>query len=176
MIDNKTIDEGLEFYQIDKHYKDRCYQCAEEINKNNEYQKAFDKIYKIVYDCNSSEIRKFWSIKSIEELFANNINLFVTNLMIVLGYKFHKNNINQYQLDEEQIRIHKQRVKECFENDLNNRGYKGIRISQMLWAIYLMRVKIIEVGRLQYEYFSTNENNESIIKIHIPRGEKLDVF
>lgn len=42
----------------------------------------------------------------------------------------------------------------------------------MLWAIYFIRVRLIEVGRLQYEYFE--DEGESFIKIHIPSGEKLD--
>lgn len=94
--------------------------------------------------------------------------------MILLGYEFHLHNIKRYNLDEAQIRIHKKRVKECFENDLINRGYKGVRISQMLWATYFIRLRIIEVGRLQYEYF-INDDNKQVIKIHIPRGKKLDI-
>lgn len=49
--------------------------------------------------------------------------------MIVVNYKNHKDNIEKYVLPEEQINIHKFRVKECFENDLVNRHYDGIRIS-----------------------------------------------
>lgn len=45
----------------------------------------------------------------------------------------------------------------------------------MLWAVYFIRVRIIEIGRLQYEYEST-EKNISIIKIHIPKGKKLDLI
>ena len=43
----------------------------------------------------------------------------------------------------------------------------------MLWAFYFVRVRIIEIGRLQYELLETNKDN-SIIKIHIPSGSKLD--
>jgi hypothetical protein len=119
-------------------------------------------------------MKELWNIKDINELFGNDINPFVTNLMIVLGYEFHKDNIERYKFDVDQVNIHKKRVRECFENDLINRGYEGIRISQMLWAIYFIRVRIIEIGRLQFEYV-INDNSKTIIKIHIPKGNKLDI-
>ena len=37
---------------------------------------------------------------------------------------------------------------------------------------YFIRARIVEIGRLQYEYENT-ENNISTIKIHIPKGSKL---
>lgn len=168
MIDKIAIDEAFKFYNIDEKYKEKCYKCTEEININDNYKKSFNKVYEILYYSDFSEIKELWNIKDINKLFADNINLFITNLMIVLGYEFHKNNMSKYNFDEEQVNIHKKRVKECFESDLINRGYKGIRISQMLWAIYFIRVRIIEVGRLQYELYKNN------IKIHIPGETKLD--
>ncbi len=41
----------------------------------------------------------------------------------------------------------------------------------MLWAVYFIRVRIIEVDILQYEY-SITDDNKQVIKIHIPRGNK----
>lgn len=74
--------------------------------------------------------------------------------------------------------IHKKRVKECLTRDIYERKYEGIRISQMLWGTYFVNVKLIEVGRLQYEYCKRNpitKQEELCIKIHIPSGEKLDI-
>lgn len=174
MINKMDIDKAFEFYNIDNLYKRKCYKCAEEINKNEYYTKALERVYEVLYCNDFSTIKELWNIKDINKLFAKNINPFVTNLMIILGYKFHKNNMNRYRFDFNQINIHKIRVKECFENDLIIRGYEGVRISQMLWAIYFIRGKLIEIGRLQYEYF-IDERNMVIIKIHIPKGSKLDI-
>lgn len=174
MIVYKNIDEALKFYDIDNKYKKICYKCVEEINNSDVYTKAFDKVYKKLYHDDFSDIKELWNIKDVNELFVNNINPFITNVMILLGYELHLHNIKRYNLDEAQISIHKKRVKECFGNDLINRGYEGVRISQMLWATYFIRLRIIEVGRLQYEYF-INDDNKQVIKIHIPRGEKLDI-
>ena len=82
--------------------------------------------------------------------------------------------MKKYNFDTNQVQAHKKRVKECFESDLINRGYPSVRISQMLWAIYFIRIKIIEIGRLQYEYFSTIDNTD-IVKIHIPKNGKLNI-
>ena len=40
------------------------------------------------------------------------------------------------------VNNHKKRIKECFQNDLIYRKYNGVRISQMLWAVYFIRVRI----------------------------------
>lgn len=174
MIKKQDIDSGFSFYNINEKFKPKCYECAEEINKNQQYLNAFNKVYKLLNNNNFEEIKKIWNIKEIDELFCNNINHYVTNLMIIINYKNHKNNIKKYDLSDEQINIHKFRVKECFENDLINRNYDSIRISQMLWAIYFIRIRLIEIGRLQYEYENTI-NGLSQIKIHIPSGNRLDI-
>ena len=172
MFNKNRIDEALKFYN--KVYKNQCYKCVDEINKNEYYKKLFNNVYEKLYCSDFSEIKELWKIKDINELFGNNINSFVTNLMIILGYEIHKNNIIKYKLDINQINIHKKRIKECFENDLIYRKYNGVRISQMLWAVYFIRVRIIEVGRLQYQY-ECSENNVSIIKIHIPKDKNLNL-
>lgn len=174
MISKEIIDEAFKFYNIGSSYIEECYRCAEEINQNEYYKKNFKNVYETLYCSDFSRIKSLWEIKDINELFGNNVNPFVTNLMIILGYEFHKNNMNRYKLNISQMLIHKCRVKECFENDLIYRKYNGVRISQMLWAVYFVRIRIIEIGRLQYEYEDT-ENNISMVKIHIPKGRKLNL-
>lgn len=175
MIDVKDIDNAFKFYNIDEKYKNRCYECIKNISGNEEYEKAFNNVYKKLYCGDFKEIKELWNIKNIDELFISNIDLFCTNIIVLLGFEIHKNNMEKFKFDNNQIDIHKKRIKECFENDLENRKYKGIRISQMLWSIYFIRTRIIEVGRLQYEYVINNDNR-AIIKIHIPRGNKLDIL
>ena len=175
MISKKKIDEAFDFYNIDKSYKEKCYRCAIELNKNESYKKSFKNIYEVLYCNDFSRIKELWKIKYIDELFGNNVNPFVTNLMIIMGYETHKKKMIKYKLDEKQVEIHNLRVKECFENDLIYIKYNSVRISQMLWAVYFIRVRILEVGRLQYEYDGI-EKNIAVIKIHIPKGKKLDLI
>ena len=43
----------------------------------------------------------------------------------------------------------------------------------MLWSVYFVRTKLIEVKGLQYERF-LNDDNSISIKMHIPTGTKID--
>lgn len=172
MIDYKDIDAGLKYYDIDLMYKDRCYECVKNINSNSKYLNAFNKVLSILNSQEFINIKSLWKYKSVDELFYQGIDSFVTNIMIILNYKEHDKNIKEKNLDSNQIIIHKNRVKECFLKDLEERHYNSVRISQMLWAFYFIRLRIIEIGRLQYEYLETIDNI-STIKIHIPGGKKL---
>lgn len=170
MIDKNIIDEALNFYNIDLQYRDKCYDCVEEINTKEKLSLAFSNLYRKLYILEFIKIKDLWQYKDIDELFDDNINPFVTNIMILLGFNYHRENIQQYNLDVTQIDIHKKRVKECFESDLKIRKRNGIRISQMLWAVYFIRMRIIEIGSLQFEY-----DSNLVVKIHIPRNTNLNV-
>ncbi len=170
MIDKNVIDESLVFYNIDSQYREECYKCLEEVNGNEKFSEAFHKVYGILYEKDFSEIKPLWDIYNINELFIDNINPFVTNMMILLGCNYHQENMEKFNFNESQINIHKKRVKECFESDLIYRKYNGVRISQMLWAIYFIRTRIIEVGSLQFEY-----KNDLVVRIHIPKKTNLDI-
>lgn len=170
MIDRDIIDEALNFYNIDLQYRDKCYNCAEEINKKEKLSLSFSNLYKKLYIEEFTKIKDLWQYKDIDKLFDDNINPFVTNIMVLLGYNYHRKNMQQYNFDDTQINIHKKRVKECFESDLKVRKRDGIRLSQMLWAIYFIRTRIVEIGSLQFEY-----DSNSVVKIHIPKNTNLNI-
>ena len=172
MILLSDIDNAFEYYGLEDKYKTRCYECANSINSNRLFLNSFNKVYNFLNSADFLEIKELWKYKEVSKLFCNHIDPFVTNLIILLSYKTSNENINKYKLDQEQININKNRIKECFIKDLEERNYNSVRISEMLWAYYFARVKIIEVGRLQYEVLETNAD-DSIIKIHIPGGCKL---
>lgn len=170
MINKKIIDEALNFYGIDNKYKVKCYKTLDIIKNNEEFSKAYERVSKILFEDDFLKLKELWNIKDINRLFCNKISPFITNLIILSGYEIHKKNIEEYKLNNSQIKIHKMRIKECFESDLINRKYEGVRISQMLWATYFIRIKLIEVGSLQFGY----ESN-SIIKIHIPKNTNFNI-
>ena len=171
MIDKDIIDEALNFYNIDLQYRDKCYNCIEEINKKEKLSLEFSNLYNKLYIEDFIKIKDLWQCNGIDELFDDNVNPFITNIMVLLGYNYHRKNMQQYNFDAIQIKIHKKRVKECFESDLKLRKKDGIRISQMLWAIYFIRARIVEIGSLQFEYES-----DSVVKIHIPKNTDLNVL
>ena len=172
IINRNEIDKGFEYYNLNSKYKNRCYECLKVISENEEYLFSFENVFEQLNYGDFKNIRKYWDVKNVNQFFGTNIDPFATNLLIVLSYKNHEKNMQNNKLDSTQVLIHKKRIKECFENDLEKRRYESVRVSQMLWAIYFIRVKIIEIGRLQYEYFKEDDNE--LIKIHIPSGDKLD--
>lgn len=162
-----TIDdirEALDFYDIaDKKYYDRCVKCVDYLNDND----LMLQFYSILSPLYTDDLSDMWKIKNINQVFKCD-DLWVTNIILLMGFKLHLLNMKRYKFDEDQIRIHKMRVKECLTNDIKMRKLDGIRFSQMLWGLYFVRIKLIEVGRLQY---GLSEEN---IKIHIYGGSKLD--
>lgn len=178
LITKTIIDKALEFYSItDNEYKMKCYKCIDEIQQNSDYQETVKNVYNLLFADKNDNIRKLWSIKNKSELFGKISNHFITNVLLLAGYEVHKSNMKNYAFDEYQIEIHKKRVRETLLNDINIRKYEGIRISQMLWGAYFVNIKIIEIGRLQYEFIKFNPLKEDeykeCIKIHIPSGERL---
>lgn len=178
MIKEDEILRALEFYGvIDEDYKNRCLDVVRKINKDRVLCERIEKLLLTLYDRKNTSIIKLWKIKDVTELFGK-CDPFITSIMILMGYKVHIRNMNKYKLDENQIIIHKRRVKETLLNDILIRGYKSVRISQMLWASYFINLRIIEVGALQYEVVNNNpltNKDEICIKMHIPRKTALDI-
>ena len=158
------IREALKLYEIDDEtYYDRCVQCVDYLNKND----LILKFYMILAPLYNDDLSNMWKIKSISDLLECD-DLWVTNIILLMGYKLHLINMKKHLFDEEQTRIHKLRVRECLTNDIWKRKLDGIRFSQLLWGLYFVRIKVVEVGRLQYGLSNGN------IKIHIYGGSKLN--
>ena len=171
-INTIDIDLALDYYNIsDVDYKNKCYDCLNCIQKNTKLKNNFLSVYDTLYNNLSSISRPLWKNKTPEEIFGVNHPLFTTNLMLLIGYKIHKENMEIHNFTTDEINIHKLRIKQALTNDIYTRDSPQIRVSQMLWGIYIINMKIIEIGRLQYEYYKNEK--EEYIKIHIPSGEKL---
>lgn len=169
-MNKSVIDRALLFYDInDENYKNKCYKCLDSLNKNIKTLKKFYNIRNKIYNNKNRKIEKLWETKSKDKMFDKKVHPYITNLLLLSGYNIHKKNMKKFNLDIEQIKIHKLRVKECLTKDIIIRNYDGIRISQMLWGTYFINIKLIEVGILQYEKY------ENCIKIHIPSCGKLNI-
>ena len=122
MITKTIIYEALDFYNInDSEYREKCYKCIEELEENKEYQNKANEVYNTLFVEKNDKIRNLWKHKKISDLFGNINNPFITNVLLLSGYKAQKNNIKNYHLDEEQIKIHKVRVKDTLLNDIKIR-------------------------------------------------------
>ncbi len=166
----KTIDRAFAFYHFPKKYQPQAYRCLQQVFGNDSCKQNFFRVYETLYTDQSNEFRKLWKFKDVETLFGSSTP-FATNLMILLGMPFHQSQMKTLQFNRKQRVLHRKRVKDCFVNDIETRGYQGVRISQMIWAAYFIRGIIIEVGILQYEFDSSIDK----IKIHIPQMPRLDL-
>lgn len=166
-LSNDLIYKALFYYEITNlEYQNNCLNCYEIIKSNKKIYSKFFEVYQKLYSSEDNCLDQLWDC-TVEDLFGEDYCLFLTNLLLLLGFEHHEKKMKSFQLDEEQIEIHKKRVKECLQDDIYNRNYDSIRISQMLWGCYFIQIRLIEVGRLQFEVC------DNFIKIHIPAGEKL---
>lgn len=172
LIEKDNIEKALTFYNINiEDYKDKCYKCLDDINKNSELKNKINYVLKLLYSNESEQLELLWKGSNLDRFLGESYNKFIHNMILLSGYKIHEKNMNKYNFDTYQVLAHKNRVRECLTNDIYNRKLKGIRLSQTLWGIYFIKIKLIEVGRLQYEY--CNNKKGKYIKIHIPKGDKL---
>ncbi len=173
----EKIIEALHFYGIkDEEYKKRCLEVVYDINNNEMLKNKAEELFYKLYDKNKEGLSKLWKMKKVSELFGD-CNLFITSVMILLGYDIHRKNMSKYNLSDEQKSIHIKRVKNTLLDDIYIRGYESVRISQMLWASYFINLRIIEVGGFQYELVSENpitKEKEMCIKMHVPKGASLN--
>lgn len=172
LIKKEDLEIALEFYNINiEDYKNKCYKCLDEIDKNSELKNKINYVLKLVYSNESKQLELLWNENDFSKFFGETYNKFIHNIILLSGYKIHEENMNKYNFDKYQVLSHKNRVRECLTNDIYNRKLEEIRLSQLVWGIYFIKIKLIEVGRLQYEY--CNNKKGKYIKIHIPKGDKL---
>lgn len=173
----EKIIEALHFYGIkDEKYKKRCLEVVYDINNNEVLKNRVEELFYKLYDRNKESLSKLWKAKKVSELFGE-CDLFITSVMILLGYDIHRKNMSKYNLSDEQKSIHIKRVKNALLDDIYIRGYESVRISQMLWASYFINLRIIEVGGFQYELVTKNpitKEKEECIKMHVPKGASLN--
>lgn len=173
----EKIIEALHFYGIkDEEYKKRCLEVVYDINNNEVLKNKVEELFYKLYDRNKEGLSKILKMKKVSELFGE-CDLFITSVMILLGYDIHRKNMSKYNLSDKQKSIHIKRVKNALLDDIYIRGYESVRISQMLWASYFINLRIIEVGGFQYELVSENpitKEKEMCIKMHVPKGASLN--
>ena len=129
LLSKEKIKEALEYYSIkDIDYYEKCNRCIDETNNNKKKYDKTNEIYEILYIDKTGKLIELWKEKDINLLFGEKVNPFITNVLLLLGYEYHKENIKKYKFDDEQIQIQKQRVKECLLNDILIKHYEGIRI------------------------------------------------
>lgn len=124
LLNKEKLKKALEYYSIkDIDYYEKCNRCIDETNNNKKIYDKTNEIYEILYIDKTEKFRELWEEKNINILFGENVNPFITSVLLLLGFEYHKKNISKYNFDNEQIEIQKQRVKEFLIN--NGTIYEG---------------------------------------------------
>lgn len=170
--DSRAIQEALKFYKIDdEDYCDKCLACVRHINENPELRTKLEFLYKTLYLDPDIDLAKYWSKDNPEKLFEMETPDFITSIVVLMGYKIHIQNMKKFKLDGSQKHVHKRRVKEALTKDIYERKCNEIRTSQMLWAIYFINLRLVEVEDFQYE--NMKPKKDEMIQIHIPSGSDI---
>ena len=170
-MNKEMIDCALSYYDIkDSWYHENCYACMNDINESVNLKRKFQELLDILYVDKTEKINYLWSMKTAGDLFHEPVNPYVTCIALLCGYQLHQRNMEEHHFDALQQSIHKARMKEVLTKDIISRGLDSIRITQMVWGTYFINVRLVEVGRLQYEYV-----DQQTMRIHIPSDEKLEI-
>ncbi|MCT4613083.1 MAG: hypothetical protein N4A47_06920 [Clostridia bacterium] len=167
------LDNALEFYKIkDESLKLMYINSIMEISKNDLLKRYVFLCHYILFIDKNFNYRDCWNWKATKELINKHDNLNFNVIILLSGFKSHSKNMVNRGFDKKQIEYHKEGIKNCCINDYNRFNIKGIRFSQMVWGSYFINTRLIQVGRLQYEF--SDYNSKNIVKIHIPPNSPLD--
>lgn len=180
---NKEYAESvLKYYRIiDTSFKKDYFKTIDMVNSDSYLKTLCYLWHYILYVDKTGLYKDVWNWKTSNELFKNAGNYMMPVVVLLSGYDIHIQNMKNRKFDKEQIEEQIKNINECCTADKKRFGIGGIRFSQMVWGSYFMNGKLIQVGRLQYEY---DEDVPKIVKrykdgdyvyIHIPRGEKLNI-
>ena len=115
----------MRFYNInDKIYEEKCIEVIGIIKENEILRNKFFEIHNILYNHVEDKIAELWNLHDISDLFGTDSVPFVTNILLLLGFENHKENIKKYKLSINQIYIHI-----LFRKDLRNYKYQYIGTS-----------------------------------------------
>lgn len=181
ILEKDLLSEILEYYEVnDMDFKSNILDTVDLVKKDEKLQIIVYLLYYILYIDNTGLYKDVWNWKMSTNLFKSAGNYMIPVIALLSGCKLHKENMSKKNYDKEQIEEQKKNIRECCLLDKKRFNIDGIRFSQMIWGSYFINGRIIQVGRLQYEYSNEIPNeiakykNHDYIKIHIPRGKELN--
>ena len=172
----------LEYYNLeDENFKNKYLETIDMINENI-YLKILSYLWHYILYVDRTELYKdVWNWNKTDKLFQNAGNYMIPVIVLLSGNEIHLKNMKDRKFDQEQIKEQIKNINQCCTMDKQRFNIDGIRFSQMVWGSYFMNGRIIQVGRLQYEFDKEVPINVKKYKdgdyiyIHIPEGNKLNI-
>lgn len=169
-ISKEYIENALDFYKItDTSYRRRCIEDSQRTLDNEKLYIRFKNVFDTLYFGHDEE-RYAVRAKTKEELFGSDSPEAMTSITVLAGVGIHKSGMEKYRFDAKQVSRHRERVCGVLCDDIKMRGTGYIRPSQMQWGTNFSLIKLIEVGRLQFE--RTLDSSDTV-NVHIPAGAPL---
>ena len=182
LLDKRYFSNILEFYRIDdEEFKTNLFKTIDLIKKDKKLQLILYLFYYILYIDQTWLYKDIWNWEIYNNLFKSAGSYMLPVIALLSGYEIHKKNMKKRNFDKEQIEEQIKNIKDCCFLDKKRFNIDGIGFRQMVWGSYFINGKIIQVGRLQYEY--PDEIPNEVLKykegnymyIHIPRGCILNI-
>ena len=182
LLDKRCFSNIIEFYRInDEEFKTNLFKTINLIEKDKKLQLILYLFYYILYINQTGLYKDIWNWEISNNLFKSAGSYMLPVIALLNGYEIHKKNMKKRNFDKEQIEEQIKNIKDCCFLDKKRFNIDGIGFRQMVWGSYFINGKIIQVGRLQYEY--PDEIPNEVLKykegnymyIHIPRGSKLNI-
>ena len=153
LLDKRYFSNILEFYRIDdEKFKTNLFETIELIKKDKKLQLILYLFYYILFIDRTELYKDIWNWEISNNLFKNAGSYMVPVIALLSGCEIHKKNMGKRNFDKEQIEEQIKNIKDCCFLDKKRFNIDGIGFRQMVWGSYFINGKIIQVGRLQYEY------------------------
>ncbi len=152
-LDKRYFSNILEFYRIDdEEFKTNLFETIELIKKDKKLQLILYLFYYILFIDRTELYKDIWNWEISNNLFKNAGSYMVPVIALLSGCEIHKKNMGKRNFDKEQIEEQIKNIKACCFLDKKRFNIDGIGFRQMVLGSYFINGKIIQVGRLQYEY------------------------
>ena len=153
LLDKRYFSNILEFYRIDdEEFKTNLFETIELIKKDKKLQLILYLFYYILFIDRTELYKDIWNWEISNNLFKNAGSYMVPVIALLSGCEIHKKNMGKRNFDKEQIEEQIKNIKACCFLDKKRFNIDGIGFRQMVLGSYFINGKIIQVGRLQYEY------------------------
>ena len=152
-LDKRYFSNILEFYRIDdEEFKTNLFETIELIKKDKKLQLILYLFYYILFIDRTELYKDIWNWEISNNLFKNAGSYMVPVIALLSGCEIHKKNMGKRNFDKEQIEEQIKNIKACCFLDKKRFNIDGIGFRQKVLGSYFKNGKIIQVGRLQYEY------------------------
>lgn len=165
MLCAHDLEEALDFYGLaDGGYRKTMEECRRTLIGDAALTEAYETIRRAVFSPVAGENQGVWKFHSLEELIGREMPPFTGNLVLLSGWEIHLRNMDRLHFDQAQREIQKMRVRQQLTMSWKDRT--SIGYISLIWAAKFVNGTIVEVGRMQYEWFNF-DGTDTVNKLHM---------